>query len=350
MTPTSRRTAWGIIAAAGMCGWLFALATGDLARVWRALLVNFTFFTSLAAGMVCWSAIMTAARATWTGKMEKIPLSGYGFALPSIVALVLLAVGGPHWAPWWQEKFLQGFWLNPFFLMGRNLAGLLLFWWCARRHLASRHGEDGVRDAGILIFVFCIVFSLIGFDLVMALDPHWYSTLFGAYFFISALFIGAAGWALLAVLDPESAPNQLQDVGNLVMAFSILTTAMLFAQLLTIWYENMPEETRYLVPRMNFRPWSGVSLALLALVYLGPLVMLLTVWSKRTRWFLGLVAFIILCAMWVERLWLIVPGFLQSLRPGLPELSLLAGFVGICGIAFGETAERIGELPPTEEP
>jgi hypothetical protein len=134
------------------------------------------------------------------------------------------------------------------------------------------------------------------------------------------------------------------------MAFSILTTAMLFAQLLTIWYENMPSETSFLVPRMNFLPWKGVSFALLALVYLGPLAMLLTRWSKRTRWVLGVITILILSAMWIERLWLITPIFRQELRLGIPELSLLAGFIGLCGVTFDLAAKRIGVLDSGDAP
>ena len=44
---------------------------------------------------------------------------------------------------------------------------------------------------GILyLLAFALVLSLIGYDLVMATDPHWYSTLFGAYAFIKAFYIG----------------------------------------------------------------------------------------------------------------------------------------------------------------
>lgn len=345
MRPTTRRIAWAVLAAAGIAAWLLSFGLGDSPRVWRALLVNFTFFVSLAGGLFCWSAIMTAARATWTGTIERIPLSAYGFAIPSLAILALLWFGASSWAPWAQREYHQGVWLHPSFLLSRDLLALALFWWCARRYLQRRSAGQGYVPAGVVIVVYCVAFSLLGFDLVMALDPDWYSTLFGGYFFISGLFIGAAAWSLLAVCGGKARSSQLQDLGSLTMAFSILTTAMLFAQLLTIWYENMPGETRYLIPRMNFLPWRGVSIALLALVYLGPLVMLLTRWSKRTRWVLGLVTMLILSAMWIERLWLIAPTFRQELLLGLPELSLLAGFIGLCGVAFDVAGARIGDLP-----
>lgn len=329
-----RRMGWGVLAVAGIAAWAVSFGFNDSQRVWRALLVNFLFFVSLSGGMFCWSAIMTASKATWHGKLERIPLSAYGFAIPSVALLALLWYGASSWAPWAQREYHQGAWLHPWFLFARNGAALVSFWLTARWYLSRRASGSGYTPAAVVIIVYCLTFSLLGFDLVMALDPEWYSTLFGGYFFISGLFIGAAAWTFLAVCGGQARSSQLQDLGNLTMAFSILTTAMLFAQLLTIWYENLPEETVYLIPRMNFLPWKGVSFVLLALVYVGPLLMLLTRWSKRTRWVLGLITAVILSAMWIERLWLVTPTFRHGLHLGLPELSLLAGFTGLCGVVF----------------
>lgn len=343
MKPAARRMGWSMLAVAGIAVWGISFGLHDHTRVWLALLVNFAFFVSLAGGLFCWSAIMTASKATWLGRLERIPLSGYGFAMPSLAGLALLWYGASAWAPWAQREYHQGVWLHPWFLFGRNAAALTLFWLSARWYLSRKASGTGYIPAAVVIVVYCLTFSLLGFDLIMALDPDWYSSLFGGYFFISGLFIGVAAWTFLAVCVGDSRKSQLQDLGNLTMAFSILTTAMMFGQLLTIWYENMPSETSYLVPRMNFLPWKGVSLALLAMVYLGPLVMLLTRWSKRTRWFLGMVTVIILSGMWVERLWLVAPTFGHGLYLGLPELSLLVGFTGVCGVAFDRSAAAGGD-------
>lgn len=345
MKPSTRRRAWLVLAGAGISVWVASFGFGDIPRVWQALLVNFTYFVSLAGGLFCWSAIMTVSKARWAGKLERISLSAYGFAVPSLLILALLWYGADSWAPWAQREYHQGVWLHPWFLFGRNIGALAIFWWCARRYLKRRNRDAGYVPAGVVITVYCLTFSQLGFDLVMALDPSWYSSLFGGYFFISGLYIGMAAWTFLTVCSGQGERSQLQDLGNLTMAFSILTTAMLFAQLLTIWYENMPSETAYLVPRMNFLPWKGVSVALLGLVYLGPLVMLLTRWAKQTRWVLGLVTMLILSALWIERLWLIAPIFRRELLLGFPELSLLAGFIGLSGLVFEMAAVRINDQP-----
>jgi hypothetical protein len=298
---------WLLLFVAGLGAWIILGWTVDAHRAWRALLVNFLFFSSLACGMVTWPAVVLASRGTWMKQMESSALAGISFAPASVVALIALWIGGAWWAPWVTHTELPWkWWLNPTFLFARDLAALLVFWllaaWFVRRRLAKAE----TRLAGWFIFAFCIVFSLLGFDLVMALYPHWYSSLFGGYFFISAMYIAVCGWTFVTLRNPVDV-LQSSDLGKLVVAFSILTTYMMYSQLLPIWYENLPHETLYVVPRMNFNPWKALSIFLVASVYLGPLVILLTRWSKRTRPFLRGVCLAMLICLWIERWWLVTP-------------------------------------------
>ena len=73
---------------------------------------------------------------------------------------------------------------------------LLALWFVS----AMNRGRQPKRLAAWLIFAYGLVFSVLGIDLAMALDPHWYSALFGVYFFISGLYLAAAGWTLATVL------------------------------------------------------------------------------------------------------------------------------------------------------
>ena len=118
------------------------------------------------------------------------------------------------------------------------------------------------------------------------------AALFGGYFFISGLYIAVGGVDVLSAL-PSGARRRtaLHDLGKLIVAFSLLTTYMMYSQLLPIWYENLPHEVRFVAaaPAASGH-WRWVSVALLAVVYLGPLVLLLTRWAKRTAWSLGAVA------------------------------------------------------------
>jgi len=262
------------------------------------------------------------------------------FSLPSLAALVLLWAGSGDWSPWYGVRFQQGFWLNNGFIFGRDLGALLAFWVLALVYLRRRGTPLAAVLGPVLLLVYCLVFSLLGFDLVMSLDPHWQSNLAGGYFFMSGLYIAITGWALLASRHPAARPDQLHDLGKLMVAFSLMTTYLMFAHLLPFWYENLPHEVRFLVPRLNFRPWQSVSFLLLALVYFGPLVLLLTEHAKKSRGILGAVSLLVLVGMWLERWWLVAPTFERGVRLGLSELSLAAAFLGMLGLGMQQYLRR----------
>jgi hypothetical protein len=341
---TMRTVVWLLLALGGCLAWLYLLLGSDPARAWRSLLINFLFFSSLSGGLVVWPAVVRTCNGHWHRGLERLAAAGVAFSVPSLVALIGLWIGSPVWAPWYQLRLHQGLWLDNSFLFGRDLAALLSFWGLALWYLRKRsRGEEG-RCGAILILVYCLVFSLLGFDLVMALDPHWYSNLVGGYFFISGLYIAVSAWAFLATRQKETSEDQLHDLGKLMVGFSLMTTYLMFAHLLPFWYENLPREIRFLVPRMNFQPWRSVSYLLLCLVYFGPLVLLLTEGAKRSRPVLGSVALLVLAGMWVERWWLVAPTFDPALRLGLSELSLAAAFLGFLG--FGMELYHRNTPPP----
>jgi hypothetical protein len=329
-----RIAVWLLLAVGGCLAWLFLLQSGDPARAWRSLLINFLYFSSLSGGLVVWPAVVRTCNGRWHLEVERLAAAGVAFCLPSLAALILLWIGSPGWAPWYRARFHQGIWLDNGFLFGRDLAALLIFWGLALYYLRLRSRGEGRVCGVILVLVYCLAFSLLGFDLVMALDPHWYSNLAGEYFFISGLYIAITGWALLATWHPEASGDQRHDLGKLMVAFSLMTTYLMFAHLLPFWYENLPHEIRFLVPRMNFQPWRSVSFLLLASVYFGPLVLLLPECAKRSRSALGAVALLVLVGMWVERWWLVAPTFDPAIRLGLSELSLAAGFLGLLGLGM----------------
>ncbi|MCY2928966.1 MAG: hypothetical protein NTV86_05630 [Planctomycetota bacterium] len=319
----------GLILAAGLGGWATGLAGADADRAWRALLINFVFFTPLAAGMATWPAIVHLSRGRWLGPLRATGLSAWAFAPVSLAAFAALWAGREHWASWLREAHLHNAaWLNAPALFGRDLGALLIFWTLAAAYAAlARRGRLVKSLAGTLVLAYALTFSLLGMDLVMALDPHWYSTLFAWYFMISGLYAGAAGWTLVSLLArPAIDLRQRRDLGTLIVAFSLLTTYMMYSQLLPIWYENLPEEVRFVIPRLKDAPWPFVSAGLLAVVYLGPLVLLLPRRAKQIPAVLGGVAALAMVGLWGERWWLVTPTLGGPLVIGWPEVSLTGAF------------------------
>ncbi|MCM0080899.1 hypothetical protein L4X63_04765 [Geomonas sp. Red32] len=333
--PASGRVVlWLLLAVGGCAVWALLVNGAEPERAWRSLLINFLFFTSLSGGLVVWPAVVESCNGRWHLGIDRLPAAGIGYAVPSLAVLVILWIGSSAWAPWYQRQFAQGRWLDNSFLFARDFTALLIFWGTAALYLHQRrHGRSRISGP-VLVLVYALCFSLLGFDLVMALDPHWHSNLAGGYFFMSGLYIAIACWGLLATLGSQAEPDQLQDIGKLVVAFSLMSTYLMYAHLLPFWYENLPREIRFLVPRMHNESWRGVSYLLVGLVYFGPLVLLLTIKSKRTRWSLGGICLLVLVGMWIERWWLVAPTFQVRLDFGLSELSLAAANIGILGLGM----------------
>jgi hypothetical protein len=349
---------WAALLLAGVAAWAAGLLLSDAARAWRALLIAFLYFSPLAAGLVCWPGIVRLSRGHWADAIGPLARSAIGFAPVSLAAFVALWLGAPHWAPWYGRQFHQGAWLDPSFLFGRDLACLVLLWVVGLFYVLKVRQASRLSDlfekkddrsarapvlAGILTVLYCGVFTLLGMDLVMALDPKWFSTLFGGYFFMGGLLAALAAWTLLTAgrLDRR----RRTDLGNLIIAFSLLATYLMFSQLLPIWYENLPHEVRFVIPRLHVTAWPAVSIALLATIYLGPLAMLLWRGVKTSRLLMG-VAGLVLIGMWLERWWMVTPTLGAPMRLGLPELSISVGLAAALVLSM-QWAARLTQAPDT---
>ncbi len=342
--------------AAGGVIWTLLLILGDAPRAWRSLLINFLYFTPLAAGLVTWSAIVLVSKGRWADEAEGLAWSGFGFFVPSLVLLITLWIGSPQWAPWFDASTPPGKWLDNTFLFARNLLALAAFWSAAAWYLFKRRAgrPQSVLAASVLIVFYAVVFSLLGYDLGMALNPAWSSAIFGAYFFVSGLYHAVVFWALLAVahpvIGPRSGNRMRSDFGRLIITFSILSAYFFYMQLLTIWFENLPRETSYLVNRMNHPAWNKVSLALIVVIYLAPVALLLTERAKHSRLWLGGVALLLLAGVWVQRWWMVMPDLDPDMQFGLVEAAATATVLGLAGIGMGLAGKRLSPLPPREVP
>ena len=311
-----------------MAGWLGYVFYGDQARCWRALLINFIFFTPLASGMIVWPAITIASQATWAKPLERTAFAAIYFAPVSIAAFIALWIGHSHWAGWLAYQNLpQGFWFDIRFVFIRDIIALLIIWGLCAAFVARAQKGISSKLAGLLMFAYGVVFTLIAFDMVMALDPHWFSTLFGGYFFVSGMYASLAAWTILSILSGSATVEHRHDLGKLIVAVSLLTAYMMYSQLLPIWYENLPAEVRFVIPRLTVTQWRYISAILTATIFLGPLVLLLTRWSKRSPVFLTSVSLLMLVCLWIERWWEVTPTLGGKLTFGLIEVSITVAFV-----------------------
>lgn len=241
----------------------------------------------------------------------------------------MLWFGQSHWAGWLKFQNLpQGFWLDSKFVFIRDIAALVIIW-CLCFVFAGR-ARKGLASQGLsgwLCFAYCVVWTLLAFDMVMAFDPHWFSTLFGGYFFVSGMYAALACWTTLSIFSGTAGVEHRHDLGKLLVAVSLLTAYLMYSQLLPIWYEGFYNEVRFIIPRLTITQWRYISIVLVATIYLGPLVLLLTRWSKRSPVFLSSVSLLVLACLWGERWWEVTPALGGSFIFGLTEVSITAAFI-----------------------
>ena len=206
----------------------------------------------------------------------------------------------------------------------------------------------------IIGIVYAFVLSLLAFDLIMSLDPHWYSTLFGAYYFMSSFYIALSALYLLSLISRKALGLQetihshhLHDLGKLVFAFCVFTGYLFYTQFLVIWYGNLPEETRYVILRVKLTPWEPVAWTILVMIFIIPFVFLLSRKIKMKPLPMMILSGVILAGMWLERFILVAPSIWkgEEIPIGLSEVLITAGFFGIMGLSIILFLRRIPWLP-----
>lgn len=379
---------------AGAAAFLYGVLLGDPLRAWRALLVNFLFFTGLAHAGVAVSALLQVTAARWARPLER-PIEAASAFLPvSGLLLAILLIGLPAWAPWTAEPAdARRGWLDlPLFALRESAAFLLLSGLClayvrcsvrpdvglldeigarratgvARRLIRNWRGAEAEQARGrrrrrllapIVLIAFGWVQSLVAFDFVVALDPHWYSALAGGYFFTGSLLAGAALLALAAGWrrrppgrgDPVGR-RRLRDAGALLFGVATLWAYLLWSQYLVIWYGDLPEETAFVARRM-YGSWAPFTWLALGLAFAAPFAALLGRRMKASASGLSAVALAVLAGIWLERFVLVSP----SLRPGdpaaldLPDLLVTAGALGAFVLCRTRFLERF-PAPPVPDP
>lgn len=341
------------LCAVGACAAIVGLALRQTAATWQALLVGFLYWNGLAQGMVVWAAIFRTTRATWSSAVSRVGQSAVAFLPASLLLYVVLLVGREHWLVWIHHPVPEkSAWLSVPFYFGRGFAALALTTalslafvaaqqraeWRAhdRNPGGSPNGEGTATALSVaLCIAYMVVYGLVAFDMVMSLSPHCYSTMMAPYYAIGNLYAAMAALIIASAAIRRQrgwqglGAEQFQDLGNLLFGFGILAAGLLFAQLLTIWYGNIPEETEFLIRRLYEKPWQPLSWVVLIAGFVLPFVLLQSVRLKRNPRLLAVPAWLVLIGMWIERYVLVAPSITPK-QAQVGPLQLLAG-VGLAG-------------------
>jgi Ni/Fe-hydrogenase subunit HybB-like protein len=316
--------------------------------VWSIYLVNVVFWSGLAATGPAIAGMMQLTEARWSPSVRRIALTTVGFLPVSFVLLVILSLGRTSLYPWVTTPIpVKAAWLNTPFFWLRTLGLSAVLAAVAFAFVVSQLREaapaEAERERGrrnrlavILLMLWVVTLSLWGFDLVMSLDPHWYSGLFGGYFVVSSLY---TGFALLSILTIRAnargltavPPGAVQDVAKLQFAMSVMWMYFFWSQYLVIWYGNVPIETRFIAARFFAAPWQTLAWVVFVVGWLIPFAYLLKRLTGRPPQRHGplfVIALFGLVAIFLERVLTIFPSV--SSGGGLPlslrDLLITLGF------------------------
>ena len=352
-----------LLAALGAGVFLAGVSGPHAQRAWLAYLVNWLFWSGLALSGLAFIAMLRLTKAEWAGPLQGTAEALAGFLPISLLLFGPLFLGREHLFSWMTHPIpAKAAWLDTQFLIARDMAGLIALYGVGfmllRASRLDRRRVAAVRPAigkstnpsvtrlttlsVLFLVLYAVVGSLLAFDLVMSLDPHWISTLFGAYVCIGNLYAGLGLLAVLGWLLSDRARSGAEwrdvshDLGKLLFGFCILWTYLFWCHYLPIWYANLPEETGFLIVRLHTAPWQNVSWAVLVLNFLLPFPLLLLQWVKRTPRALAGVGAVVVSGMWLERYISVVPSVWHeaSLPLGWLELGVMSGFAALFALSF----------------
>jgi hypothetical protein len=384
------------LAVLGLILFIGALGGEDAGRAWHLFHVNWLYFTGLAGGSVAFAAVQKITNAKWSGLVIRFAEASVAFLPLSLVGLVLIftfgyhAVYGPMEAAAHGMNHSKAVWLSWHFMFARLGIGLLILYWVGwklikadlipdmlavrsiagpgRRSLFERwtRGYDGTppaaralderihRLAPLYAVLYAVVFSVVAFDGIMALQPHWFSNLLGGFYFMGS-FLGAHmllalvsmyGAAHLGISDLVS-PKQRHDLGKLAFGFTVFWTYLMWAQFLVIWYGNLPEETGFVFARL-WGNWLPVGAAVLLGMFIIPFFGLLGVAPKKVRATFAFFATVSLLSLWLERYLLVMPSITALPGPvfGLVEAGPTLMFLGFYLLSYALFARTFPMVSP----
>ena len=375
----------------GAVTFIAGLASQHPERAWQAYLINFLLWSAIAQGAVLFSTVMHMTKARWSGPISSLSESFTAFFPLSFILFLLLFFGRTHIFPWLHED-LHGkeVWLNIPFLFWRDFFGLLILYLLGFAYLfnalqlkfdpnqpsgeirkyiynawkQNHQNPERIKSrmtiyGGLYILAFALVLCLIGFDLVMSMDPHWISTLFGAYHFVKAFFIGLGALIIVAAVirlkQGEGSgikPSHFHDVGKLFFGFCLLWADFFYVQLMVIYYGNISEETHYVIARTMLAPWNKLAWTVFIVCFIGPFFILLNQRIKTKPVLMLTICSIVIVGIWLEHLLLLGPALshnAQSIPLSLSDGLISLGFLGLMAIAVGYFLKIFPEAVPATE-
>jgi len=369
----------------------------DPESAWISYVSNWLYFTSISIGGVLFAVVTWITKAKWNWSMRRVSQSFAAFLpISFLLMLPMLLFLRENYFPWIEmmatDPIIQkkAAYLNIPFLVSRNLVAVLLLFGMAlyfvyhavRPDMGLTRGADGGDPARAawrerltqgwmgqeqeevnsykrmttiappFVIVYSLVLSIMVYDWVMTLEPHWYSTMIGPWFFMGAFWGGIAStalWSLYLRTQHKDFKNhiglqQRHDIGKLAFAFTIFWAYLFFGQYLVIWYAKLPWEQAWIVHRSDPESWGPYSLMVIVLCFVIPFAGLLGRKAKMKPKLLAFFTSVIVLGLWFERYGMVAPSLWHE---GDPVFTIWQPLIGcmFLGLYLGSVRWFLSTFP-----
>lgn len=358
---------------------IISLALGFLVnpgRAWAGLLVFAFFLISLTLSAGFFAALQYVTMAKWSVVVRRVAEVVTPAMIPVVAIFVLGVLLGVHHLYHWahpeavaHDAMLQykSSWMNVPFVIGRVVFYLVLWYVLGRAIRDVSVKQDSSKDPHktktliVLSTIFLLVFAysliLSSMDLLMSLEPHWYTTMFPIYVFSNMMFLGTAALIIVIYFIKQNHGLQevngehIHDLGKFQFMFTVFWGYIGFSMLMLIWYANLPEETIYVEKRVENPTWLAFTTFLWIFHFVVPFFWQLSAKLKKEIHRLVKVSWLIVFMGFVDLIWLVYGGLQETnlKGAGFPlgwmEIGLFIGGMGIYLFTVMNAFSRVNQIP-----
>jgi hypothetical protein len=391
---------WSLVAIViGVIAIAFGFLIGDdihAQRTYSNLLMMSYYFVCICTAGVFFCAYQYVAQAGWSASLIRIP-QAFAKVLPiaSVILLVIVTAGlfntheveehgkkevvpylYAHWATHGltipgSENFDPIIFGKRAFLNIPFFYGVLVVFLAAYSYFGyalSKASTDEDKVGGManydrsfalscaFLVIFGFTFPIFAFGVIMSLEAHWFSTMFGWYNLAAMHVSGLAIMALTIILLRKKGymqwvtENHLHDFGKLIFGFSIFWTYVWFAQFFLTWYANIPEESIYFYKRWEpeYKFWFWLNIVI---NFLAPLLLLMSRDAKRLTSRMLWTCVILILGHWLDYYLMVMPGTAGEHRGfGVEEIGIFLGFAGLFTFTMLTQLSKFESLIPKKHP
>ncbi len=291
------------------------------------------YFLAISLGSLFFVMVQHLARVGWSTTIRRLSETVAGNLMWMPLFFLPLVFGLNELFPWLNPEMRatdlllqkKAAYLNITFFSIRQIIFLAVWWILSWYFLRTSTAQDKSGDvklthqmgkmAALGLALFALTETFWAFDWIMSLEPHWFSTMFGVYYFAGAVVAQYCVLILFMTISRAVSgrkdvyrKDHYHDAGKLLFGHNVFWTYIGFSQFFLIYYANIPEETIFFLHRAT-GSWKVISLLLPWCHFAIPFLFLMSHHVKRnvTAICVGATWLLVMC--YVDIYWLIQPNF-----------------------------------------